>query len=156
MFIKLDKYENIISVFEIIIIEGIKWINKDNIIFWEVSIEYNISFLLWMIEMNIIRENEVVIKDIIKINRIELLFQKINLIIIIISLRVLMVGGAEIFKAININHQKVILGINIKIPLNKLMFRVWYFIYKSLTNKNNADEDIPCAIIIMIAPVIPM
>lgn len=91
-----------------------------------------------------------------KINIIELLFQNNNLAIMKISLIVLIDGGAEILRAININHQKVILGINIKIPLNKIIFRVWYFEYKSFTRKNRADDDSPWAIIIIIAPVNPI
>lgn len=145
-----------ISVFEIIKIDGIRWINNDNIIFCEVSREFNVSFLLWMIEINIINENEVVIKDIKKINIIELLFQNRSLVIIMTSLKVLIDGGAEMFKAINMNHQNVILGVSINIPLNKIIFRVWSFVYKSLTNKNKADDDNPWAIIIMIAPDNPI
>lgn len=122
-------------------------------IFCGVWFEYIISFLLWIILMNIISENEVVIKDIIKIIIIELLFHNNNPDIIIISLNVLIDGGAEMFKAININHQNVRLGINVNIPFNKIMFRVWYLKYKSFTNKNKADEDKPCATIIIIAPI---
>lgn len=62
---------NSISDFEIIKIDGIKWINNDNIIFCEVSREFSVSFLLWIIEINIINENEVVIRDIKKMNIIE-------------------------------------------------------------------------------------
>lgn len=147
---------NSISVFEIIKIDGVRWINNDNMIFCGVSREFNVSFLLWIIEINIINENEVVIRDIKKINIIELLFQNSSLVIIIISLRVLIDGGAEMFKAININHQNVILGVSINIPLNKIMFRVWSFVYKSLTRRNRADDDNPWAIIIMIAPDNPI
>lgn len=86
----------------------------------------------------------------------ELLFHESSLDIIMISLNVLIVGGAEMFKAININHQNVILGISVIIPLNIKMFRVWYLKYKSFTNKNRADEDNPWAIIIIIAPVNPI
>lgn len=77
-----------------------------------------------MILINIIREKEAVINDIRKIKVIDLLFQKINPDIIIISLIVLIVGGAEIFKDINMNHQKVILGIRTIRPLNIKVFRV--------------------------------
>lgn len=147
---------NNISVFEIIRMDGIKWINNDSMTFCGVSREFNVSFLLWIIEINIINENEVVIKDIKKMNVIELLFQNSNLVIIIISLRVLIDGGAEIFNAMNINHQNVMLGVSINIPLNKKIFRVWSFIYKSLTRRNKADDDNPWAIIIIIAPDNPI
>lgn len=135
--------------------DGMRWINKEVKIFWGVCIEGNISFLLWMILINIIKENEAVINDIIKINGIDLLFHEIILVIIIISLIVLIVGGAEILRAMNINHQKVILGIRIIKPLNNKVFREWYLIYKSFTKRNRAEEDNPWAIIIIIAPVNP-
>lgn len=136
-------------------IEGMKWINKEVKIFWGVWIEGNISFLLWMILINIIRENEAVINDIRKIIGIDELFHEIILVIIIISLIVLIVGGAEMLRAINMNHQKVMLGIRIINPLNSKVFREWYLMYKSLTRRKRADEDNPWAIIIIIAPVNP-
>lgn len=61
-----------------------------------------------------------------KIEIIDLKFHKIILDIIIISLIVLIDGGAEILIAININHQKVILGDKLISPLNDEIFRVWY------------------------------
>lgn len=61
-----------------------------------------------------------------KIGIIDLKFHKIILDIIIISLIVLIDGGAEILIAININHQKVILGDKLISPLNDEIFRVWY------------------------------
>lgn len=133
--------------------DGIKWINNDIIIFCGVWFEYIVSFLLWIMLINIISENEVVIKDIIKIIIIELLFHNNNPDIIMISLRVLIDGGAEMFKAININHQNVKLGIKVKIPFSKIIFRVWYLKYKSFTSKNKADDDNPWATIIIIAPI---
>lgn len=36
------------------------------------------------------------------------------------------------------------------------MFRVWYLTYKSFTKRKRAEEDIPWAIIIIIAPDIPI
>lgn len=57
------------------------------------------------------------------------------------------------FIAININHQNVILGMIMKIPFNRVIFRVWNLKYKSLTSRNKADEDSPWAIIIIIAPI---
>lgn len=76
-----------------------------------------------MIDTNIISENEAVIRDIIKIIRIELFLHEIILDIIMISLIVLIVGGAEIFRAININHQNVMFGIIMINPLNIRVFR---------------------------------
>lgn len=135
---------------------GVRCKNNEVKIFCGVLIEGSISFLLWIILINIIKENEAVIKDIKKIKGMELLFHKINLDIIIISLIVLMVGGAEIFRDININHQNVILGIMIMRPLNISVFREWYLIYKSLTKRKRAEEDNPWAIIIIIAPDNPI
>lgn len=74
--------------------------------------------------MNIIRENEVVIRDIIKIIIIVELFHENILDINIISLKVLIVGGAEMFIDINMNHQNVMFGIMVHIPLNIKIFRV--------------------------------
>lgn len=72
-------------------------------------------------------ENDVTEIEIRKIINIVILFQKIILDIIIISLIVLIVGGADTFTAININHQNVMFG-DIEInPLKHEMFRVWYF-----------------------------
>lgn len=97
-----------------------------------------------------------VVIDIMKIIIIVDIFQLINLDIIKISLRVLIVGGAEMLTAININHQNMILGIISKAPLNNRIFREWYFVYMSLTRKKRADEESPWAIIIIIAPVRPI
>lgn len=110
------------------IIDGMRWINKEVKIFCGVCDEGNILFLLWIIEINIINENEAVIKDMRKIIRIDEFSQLIILDIIMISLIVLIVGGAEIFRAININHQNVMLGIRRINPLNNKMFREWYLI----------------------------
>lgn len=77
-----------------------------------------------MMFTNIIKEKVAVMNDIRKIIIIELLFHEIRLDIIRISLMVLIVGGAEIFKAINMNHQNVILGIKVISPLNIKIFRV--------------------------------
>ena len=115
-----------ISNFVIIIIVGIRWMNRDRKIFWGVLIEGSIIFLLWIMLTNIINEKVAVINDIRKIMIIELLFHEISLDIIIISLIVLIVGGAEIFNAMNMNHQNVILGISVNSPLNIRIFRVWY------------------------------
>lgn len=131
------------------------WMNKDKNVFWGILIEGIILFLLWIIFMNIISKNLSVI-NIIKIMIIELLFEKNNLDIIIISLRVLMVSGAEILSAININHQKVMFGIIDIRPLNIRIFRVWCFIYKSFTKRNKVDDDNPWAIIIITASVNPV
>lgn len=102
------------------------WINKEEYNFIVDSFDGNISFLLWDRFRNIIIEKEVVIIEIMKIGIIDLKFHKIILDIIIISLIVLIDGGAEILIAININHQKVILGDKLISPLNDEIFRVWY------------------------------
>lgn len=155
-FFKLIWKINSNSGFIIMRIEGIKWINKEIKIFCGVCEDVIILFLLWIIVMNIIKEKEAVINDIIKIIKIELLFHDKSLVIIIISLRVLIVGGAEIFKAENINHQNVMLGIRINNPLKSKMLRVWYLKYKSFTRRNKAEDDKPCPIIMIIAPVNPI
>lgn len=110
------------------------------------------SFLLWDKLRNIIIENDVTIILEIKIIIIVYLFQKIILVIMKISLIVLIVGGADIFIAIKINHQKIMLGEMDIIPLKFIIFRVWYLKYKSFTNKNKADDTNPWAIIINIPP----
>lgn len=81
---------------------------------------------MWLIFRNIIIENDVVAIDIIKIIIIDNMFQLINLDINIISLIVLIVGGADMLIAININHQNVMFGDINNIPLNNIIFRVWY------------------------------
>jgi len=91
-----------------------------------------------------------------KIGNIDFIFHKIILDIIIISLIVLIDGGAEILIAININHQNVMLGDIIINPLKHEILRVWYLWYRSLVNRNNAEDDKPWAIIIIIAPIKPM
>lgn len=59
-----------------------------------------------------------------KINSIERELQGIRVLIIIISLKKLIVGGAEMFTEINRNHQNIMLGEELIIPLNDKMFRV--------------------------------
>lgn len=130
-----------------------KWMNNDIKIFCGELVKFKVSFLLWMILINIMRENEVVIKDIINIINIELLLWFINPDINRISLKVLMEGGAEILSDININHQNTMLGINENSPFNIIILRVWSLKYKSFVNRKSADDDRPCAIIIMIAPI---
>lgn len=130
--------------------------NRDMKVFSWVWVDGIILILLWEILIYIIIENDVVMMDIIKIIIIVDIFQLIILDIIKISLRVLIVGGAEILTAININHQNMMLGIINKVPLNIRIFREWYFVYISFTKKNRADDDNPWAIIIMIAPIKPI
>lgn len=144
------------SGFMIIIIDGMKWIRREEKIFCGVCVEGNISFLLWIIDTNIISENDAVINDITKIIGIELFLHEIILDIIMISLTVLIVGGAEMFRAMNINHQNVMLGMMIINPLNIRVLREWYLKYKSFTKRKRAEDDIPWAIIIMTAPVNPI
>lgn len=73
---------------------------------------------------NIIIEKDVTEIEIKKIGIIILMFQEIIEDIIMISLIVLIEGGAEILIAININHQNVILGDKIIKPLKFEIFRV--------------------------------
>lgn len=72
-----------------------------------------------------------------------------------ISLIVLIVGGAEILIIIKMNHQNLILGEMERIPLNKIVFREWIFKYKSFARRKRAEDDIPWAIIIIVAPIKP-
>lgn len=137
-------------------IKGIKWINKDRKIFCWVWMDGIISFLLWIILINIDIENVAVISDIINSIIIVFVLQLIILDINIISLIVLIDGGAEMLVAININHQNVMFGAIIIIPLNIIIFREWYLLYISFTSRKRADEDNPWAIIIIIAPIIPI
>ena len=85
-------------------------------------------FLLCEILINIVRENDVVINDNMNNMNSDVLFHEIVLDIKKISLIVLIVGGAEMLIAMNVNHQKVILGVDEIIPLNDSMFREEYFI----------------------------
>lgn len=113
-------------------------------------------FLLWEILTYIDIENDATnIEAIIKGNNI-FVFHLIILVNKKISLIVLIVGGAEMLIAININHQKLIFGDILINPLNKIMFRDEYFLYKSFTRRNNADDDSPWANIIIMAPVSPI
>lgn len=54
-----------------------------------------------------------------------------------------------------INHQNVIFGKIFVSPLIDKIFRVWNFEYVIFTSKNNAEEDSPCATIIIILPLNP-
>lgn len=132
------------------------WINNDKKIFGDVCSEIKDLFLLWVILINIIIEKDVVIRDIKNKIDIDIKFQWIILDIKKISLIVLIVGGAEMLTAMNINHQKVMLGIIEINPLNIKIFRVWNFIYKSFTKRKRAEDDNPWAIIIIIAPEKPI
>lgn len=102
------------------------------------------------------RENNAVMNDAIIIGMIVDFVQFTNLDIIRISLIVLIDGGAEMFIAIKINHQNTMFGVIVINPLNIIMFREWIFIYRSFTSRNKADDDIPWAIIIIIAPINPI
>jgi len=106
--------------------------------------------------INIDIENVAIINDIKNNINMDFIFQLIILDNKKISLIVLIVGGADILIDIKINHQKFIFGIIVIIPLNSKIFRDEYLIYRSFTKRNRADEDSPWAIIIIIAPIIPM
>lgn len=108
-------------------INGIECENNDNKILCGVWEEGSISFLLWEVFKNIIIENEVTLREIMKMKIIEILFRKIILDIIKISLIVLIVGGADILIIIKINHQNEIFGEIEVNPLKDKMLRVWYF-----------------------------
>lgn len=105
-----------------------------------VSYEGSNSFLLCVILINIIIENEAAIREAKNNMNIIFLFHKIVLDKRIISLRVLIVGGAEIFAAININQKKLMFGAIVIIPLKDKIFRDEYLKYKSFTNRNKADD----------------
>lgn len=123
---------------------------------WGDWVDGIISFLLCEVFKNIIIENEVTLREINKIKIIVFFVHIINLDMIIISLIVLIVGGADKLIAMNINHQNVILGEVEISPLKDKIFREWYFIYKSVTSKKRADDDNPWAIIIIILPDKPI
>lgn len=84
--------------------------------------------LLWIMLINKSIENEVVISAIIIIIIIDSTFHVIKFDIRRISLIVLIDGGAEMFVAIKINHQKVMFGIIVIKPLMFIIFRVWYLL----------------------------
>lgn len=127
MFFKLI-WNHIISNFVTNKIVGIKCIDKDIKYFDVESFSILISVLLWMREENSKMENADVIIEISDSGTAIIIFQLINPIIIKISLIRLIVGGAEILTAVNINHQNVILGKELISPLNDIIFRVWYFV----------------------------
>jgi hypothetical protein len=104
-----------------------------------------------LIEKMVVMNEEIVI-SIIKIRGCH----AIILISIIISLKRLIEGGTEMLIAIKMSHQNVRFGNDLVIPLNEIMFRVWYFIYMILTRRNNAAEDNPWATIMRIAPFSPV
>lgn len=127
-FIKLDIYLSINSVFVRSIIKGVKWISRDMKIFCSELLEGKEKFLLCVILMNILKENDAIISDI-NIKGIMVVFvHEIILDIIKISLRVLMEGGAEMLIAININHQNTMLGVIVNNPLNRIMLRECIFV----------------------------
>lgn len=72
-----------------------------------------------------------------------------------ISLIRLIVGGADIFAAVNKNHHKVIIGATAIIPFVKNILRVCVISYLMFAIINNADELKPWAIIIIRAPAKP-
>lgn len=109
---------------------------------------------MWEILIYIDIEKDVVIRDIIEIIKIDELFQDSMADINIISLIVLIEGGAEMLIAMKINHQNEMFGKRFIIPLNIMIFREWYFKYKSFDNINRALALKPWAIIIIIAPYI--
>lgn len=146
-----------ISIFIAISIIGVIWIIRDKKILDEVLSIILIWGLLWIIFTNKLIEKIVVVKEENKINNIIIIgCHVIILMYSIISLNKLIVGGAEIFTDVNINHQNVMLGNDVIIPLKDRMFRVWNFVYIILTNKNKAEEDSPWATIIIIAPFLPI
>lgn len=126
VFIKLNN-NNIISNFIIINNKGIAWIKR---LKYNLDMDWSdgsISDILCEILINIKIEKDAVDKDKIKIINSDDEFHWISLDIIIISLIILIDGGAEILIAIKINHQNIRLGNELISPLKEIMFRVWYF-----------------------------
>jgi hypothetical protein len=64
-------------------------------------------------------------------------------------------GGAAMLAASNRNHHIESDGLNDIMPLVRNDLRVWVIEYDTLARINRAEEDRPCAIIIIIAPLIP-
>lgn len=128
-FIVLNKLiiYNIISNFIIIIINGIEWIIKDRNILDIDWLDGKISEMLWATLINIKMEKDAVDKDNKKIVSNIDIFHWFSLDIIITSLIILIDGGAEILKAIKMNHQNIIFGNRLINPLNEIIFRVWNF-----------------------------
>jgi len=81
--------------------------------------------------------------------------QNIILVIIKISLARFIEGGAEMLIAKKINHQNIRLGKIFAKPLISMILRVWNLEYTIFTKRKRADEDNPCANIIIIAPFKP-
>lgn len=126
-----DKKNFVESLFDLFIIDA-PWFNIRNIRIQKVVV----AIVIINIYMDIIVCH--LIKDIV-INNSPIKFR---------------VGGALILAIVNINHQKVKLGLVKKFLFKEIMFRVWNLVYERLTRKNNAEEEIPWAIIIIIAPLI--
>lgn len=117
----------IISNFIIRNNKGIRWTNRlRKSLDWD-WFDGNISDMLWAILINIKIEKDAVERDIIKMVIIIDIFHCRSLDIIIISLIILIVGGAEMLIAIKINHQNIRLGKELINPLKEIIFRVWYF-----------------------------
>jgi len=91
--------------------------------------------------------NEIRINDIADFDMIE--------VINIISLRRLIDGGVAMLAAVNINHQRVIIGATAIKPLVKNILRVWVNSYDKLAKINSAEDLNPCAIIIISALDMP-
>jgi len=70
-------------------------------------------------------ENEAAEKAAERIRKEEVKFHGIKDDIMKISLKKLIEGGAEIFIAMNINHQNIMFGLVLIIPLKEMIFRVW-------------------------------
>ena len=133
-----------------------EWENNERNIFGEDCLKNIVLGLLWVILIKREIQNDAVSKEAIIIGIIILHLHDTDLDMMEISLKVLIEGGADIFKLKKINHQKLMLG-DIEInPLNKIILREWIFMYRSFTSKNNPDEDIPWAIIMKIAPLNPI
>jgi len=103
----------------------------------------------------LIEKIEAINEDIINIIIIIIGCQNIILVNINSSLAKLIEGGAEILTAKKINHQNVIFGKIFVNPLMDMILRVWYLEYNMFTNKKRAEEDIPWASIMIIAPFNP-
>ena len=74
---------------------------------------------------------------------------------IIISPNKLILGGLAILRTENRNHHKAIAGLTNRKPFTKSKLRLCDFSYVKLAKANNAEEQNPCEIIKIKAPLNP-
>lgn len=159
MFTKLFYYSQFLNSSGLIIKPqtGRRWIIKSCLFFELIDDKGLVKFLIWpcCVVEYMWREYAAVrnlVNEIMIIIHMDL---EIIVTINMISLSKLIDGGAAIFVMVNINHQRVIMGLIVINPFVRNILRVWVFSYDIFARAKRADEHNPWAIIIMRAPDIP-